>query len=447
MITKINLPQCVPFTKQSELDEMKRVCFIFGPNGSGKTTISRLIYNEAQCEDSSVLEWNNGQDIKTYVYNRDFVSKNFKAEIPGIFTMGTENIEAKTRISELTEEINKAQQKLENNRKNLIQAQKESDQYESEIADVCWKIKSELLENLPVSWKGTGIKKNFKDNVFNKIEALNQNDVLPDINALKVKVAIIFDESIKEVDPLEPFSYADLLIVENTPIFTKQIVGKENIAIGDLIKRLGNSDWVDQGRNYIDGDICPFCQQHSVNEKLKSELESFFDESYQTDVLELKEVAQKYKICSKELIETATNIIDAYRDFVDLNRLKALIADLKRIVQNTTTQIDEKLAKPSIAIEIVSAKDICAEIAELINAAILRVNEHNKLVKNRKKEKEKFFDDLMLLTAISVRDRTEGLRKHKNVLQKKIDGLTKSIEQSNACIERNKKIEKLRRSV
>ncbi len=153
MITKINLPQCVPFTKQSELDEMKRVCFIFGPNGSGKTTISRLIYNEAQCEDSSVLEWNNGQDIKTYVYNRDFVSKNFKAEIPGIFTMGTENIEAKKRISELTEEINKAQQKLENNRKNLIQAKKESDQYESEIADVCWKIKSELLGNLSVSWK------------------------------------------------------------------------------------------------------------------------------------------------------------------------------------------------------------------------------------------------------------------------------------------------------
>lgn len=439
MITKINLPQCVPFTKQSELDEMKRVCFIFGPNGSGKTTISRLIYNEAQCEDSSVLEWNNGQDIKTYVYNRDFVSKNFKAEIPGIFTMGTENIEAKKRISELTEEINKAQQKLENNRKNLIQAQKESDQYESEIADVCWKIKSELLGNLSVSWKGTGIKKKFKDDVFNRIEALNQNDVLPDINALKVKVAIIFDESIKEVDPLEPYSYADLLIVENASIFTKPIVGKENIAISDLIKRLGNSDWVNQGRNYINGDVCPFCQQHSVSEKLKSELESFFDESYQKDISELKELAQKYKNCSYKLIETATNISDVYRDFVDLNSLKVLIADLKRIVQNTTTRINEKLAKPSMTIEIVSAKDICIEIAKLINAASLRVNEHNKLVKNRKKEKEKFFDDLMLLTAISVKGRTEGLIKHKNVLQKKIDGLTKSINQSEADIETNKK--------
>ena len=447
MITKINLPQCVPFTKQSELDEMKRVCFIFGPNGSGKTTISRLIYNEAQCEDSSVLEWNNGQDIKTYVYNRDFVSKNFKAEIPGIFTMGTENIEAKKRISELTEEINKAQQKLENNRKNLIQAQKESDQYESEIADVCWKIKSELLGNLSVSWKGTGIKKKFKDDVFNRIEALNQNDVLPDINALKVKVAIIFDESIKEVDPLEPYSYADLLIVENASIFTKPIVGKENIAISDLIKRLGNSDWVNQGRNYINGDVCPFCQQHSVSEKLKSELESFFDESYQKDISELKELAQKYKNCSYKLIETATNISDVYRDFVDLNSLKVLIADLKRIVQNTTTRINEKLAKPSMTIEIVSAKDICIEIAKLINAASLRVNEHNKLVKNRKKEKEKFFDDLMLLTAISVKGRTEGLIKHKNVLQKKIDGLTKSINQSEADIETNKKIERLRRSV
>ena len=113
MITKINLPQHVPFTEPTVLDDMKRVCFVFGPNGSGKTTISRLIHDEAGNEDSSILEWGDGPHIKTYVYNRDFVSKNFKAEIPGVFTMGSENIKAKKQISKLTEEIDEAQQDKE----------------------------------------------------------------------------------------------------------------------------------------------------------------------------------------------------------------------------------------------------------------------------------------------------------------------------------------------
>lgn len=439
MITKINLPQCVPFTKQSELDEMKRVCFIFGPNGSGKTTISRLIYNEAQCEDSSVLEWNNGQDIKTYVYNRDFVSKNFKAEIPGIFTMGTENIEAKNKIDMLNEQIDKYQRKMEGMQEQYDQAQADLDQYESELVDECWQVKSELPEVLKKHWTGTNTKAKLKEAVFSKIESLTQNDTLPNIDELESKALVIFDESVQAPAPLPPYKYTDLLDSENAPIFTRTIVGKENVAIGDLIKKLGNSDWVAQGRKYVNGDICPFCQQHSVDEKLKSELESFFDESYQTDISELKVAAENYKKCSNQLIEIATNISVTYKDFVDSASLKMQIAELQRVVQNNTTQINKKLAEPSRIINVTSANAPCSEIAKLIDDAILKVNECKELVEHRKEEQKKLLDDLMLFTAIKTKERTKSLRGRKNNLQKKIDGLTKQIEKTNNYIIENVK--------
>lgn len=46
MITDVNIYPHVPFNKNAEmskLDKMQPICFIFGSNGSGKTTISQLL--------------------------------------------------------------------------------------------------------------------------------------------------------------------------------------------------------------------------------------------------------------------------------------------------------------------------------------------------------------------------------------------------------------------
>lgn len=439
MITKINLPQRVPFTESSELDGIKRVCFIFGPNGSGKTTISRLIHDEAKLQNSSVLEWTDGPHIKTYVYNRDFVYGNFKAEIPGVFTMGSDNIQVKKKIVMLNEQIDKYQRKMEGMQEQYDQAQADLDQCESELVDECWQVKSELPEVLKKHWTGTNTKAKLKEAVFSKIESLTQNDTLPNIAELESKALVVFDKSVQAPVLLQPYEYADLLASESDSIFTRPIVGKENVAIGDLIKKLGNSDWVAQGRKYVKGDVCPFCQQHSVDEKLKNELECFFDESYKTNISELKVAAENYKKCSNQLIEIATNISVTYKDFVDSASLKMQIAELQRIVQNNTTQINKKLAEPSRIINVTSANAPCSEIAKLIDDAILKVNECKELVEHRKEEQKKLLDDLMLFTAIKTKERTKSLRGRKNNLQKKIDGLTKQIEKTNNYIIENVK--------
>ena len=438
MITKINLPQRVPFTEPTVLDDMKRVCFVFGPNGSGKTTSSRLIHDEAENEDSSILEWGDGPHIKTYVYNRDFVSKNFKAEIP-VFTMGSENIEAKKRIDELNALIDEDQGKREGTREQCDQAKADLEQCESEITDECWKVKSELPEVLRNHWPGTGRKAKFKKDVFSKIESLAQNDALPDIATLESKASVVFDESIQAPTPLSPYKYDDLLTSESAEIFTRPIVGKESVAIGDLIKRLGNSDWVAQGRKYVNGDVCPFCQHHTLDEKLKAELESFFDESYQKDVSALQVAADNYKQYADRLISIANDVCNTYEDFVDSVSLKAQIAELRRIEQNTTAQIKEKLAEPSKVINVTSAKAACEAITRLIDDAILKVNERKELVEHRKEEGTKLLDDLMLFTAIKTKERTESLRSKKSNLQKKIAGLTKLLEKTTDHITANTK--------
>lgn len=437
MITQMNLPQQVPFTEPSKLEKMDKVCYVFGPNGSGKTSISRLIRNESDKQSSSVLERNGSPDVKAYVYNKDFVSENFSnsAKIPGVFTLGSENVDAKKKIQELEDKIYKENQDLARARKNLENAQEEFDRCENAIVDICWKIKSGLPDILRHNWHGTGNnKKKFKEDVFGKMEGLPQSIELPNVNMLKDKAKIIFDNTIGIVDPLPLYSYKDLLICEDAPIFAKSIVGKENVGIGELIKKLGNSDWVAQGRRYVTDDICPFCQHHSVDEELKSDLEKFFDESYRKDVLALKRAAGNYENNLTRLIKEADAVGGSYEEFLDFAEFKVNIANLKSMVQISLEKIKEKIAEPSKTIAIQSVGEICAEIARLVKVASDRVNEHNALVEHRKDERNKLWDDLMLYVAMNVKRDSVNLRQQERDIRKKIDGLTKTINSDEARI-------------
>jgi wobble nucleotide-excising tRNase len=63
--------------------------FIYGSNGTGKTTISKVIDDEASFPECSII-WENGFPLETRVYNCEFVERNFNqsTELRGIFTLG-----------------------------------------------------------------------------------------------------------------------------------------------------------------------------------------------------------------------------------------------------------------------------------------------------------------------------------------------------------------------
>ena len=74
------------------INDLSQINFFYGSNGSGKTTISRVIANEDKYPECSIT-WRGGNTLETLVYNRDFVERNFNAdaELRGIFTLGEEN--------------------------------------------------------------------------------------------------------------------------------------------------------------------------------------------------------------------------------------------------------------------------------------------------------------------------------------------------------------------
>ena len=91
MIQKFTIKNIATYNKTGvEFANLRKINFIYGSNGCGKTTISNFLAfsqneNFSDCE----LIWKDDMPLKTLVYNRQFREENFgKGNINGIFTLG-----------------------------------------------------------------------------------------------------------------------------------------------------------------------------------------------------------------------------------------------------------------------------------------------------------------------------------------------------------------------
>jgi wobble nucleotide-excising tRNase len=72
------------------LNDLKKINFIYGANGTGKTTISNFIADKINTEYLYCnIKWEQGEKLNTLVYNKKFRENNFgNGKIEGVFTLG-----------------------------------------------------------------------------------------------------------------------------------------------------------------------------------------------------------------------------------------------------------------------------------------------------------------------------------------------------------------------
>lgn len=141
------------------------------------------------------------------------------------------------------------------------------------------------------------------------------------------------NHEILEEIPIVNFSRIEKMSDEQ--ILSKKVIGKEDVDIGALIKKLGNSDWVQSGTKYLnDSDgLCPFCQQ-PLQENFRDQVEEYFDDTYSADLLAIDTLKNDYQDESDRLEEQINKILKRSSDKINNDELKQAATILVEIFKS-----------------------------------------------------------------------------------------------------------------
>ena len=452
MIESISISKVATYPDTSQvMDKLSQFNFIFGSNGSGKTTITRIINNEENYP-SCTVNWKDGVPVRTVVYNSDFIQNNFSEgkEFRGIFTLGEEQIETLNNISEIKFCIDKLTSEINSLTETLSQKKNELQNREKQLIDRCWIQKKNYDNTLKNGFERyNNSKKNFKDKVLEEWKT-NQAE-LCDFRDLESRASSVFIKKLEIENNIPTINLSFLVNHESNIILAKRVIGKEDIDIAEMIRKLGNSDWIRQGKEYFRANsnrICPFCQQHT-DESFSKSLEEYFDETFTTNIKEIECLNNKYIIDSQEIKKKLNDIpssrlLDADR----LTRVKKLLDSKVKVNQQLLKQ---KKAEPSQPIELESLQEVANEITELINDSNAEINKHNHIVKNVKKERRILTDQIWKFIIEQLSNDLKIYEKQKNNLKQAIDCLNSKInekkKQKNLKSDELKELEKKRTSI
>lgn len=394
MIKSISLKNVATYDNVQgvKFEDLKKINFIYGANGSGKTTISNFLQNNVATKfPNCSYIWQNNMPLNILVYNKEFRERNFgKGKLKGVFTLGEASAEQIKVIEKKTEElqtINSEQiKKLETLNLQKANLQK----LENDFKETIW---TKVYKKYETAFKEAFIGSMQKDLFKSKLlqEYSRNEEPVDTFENLKKKAETIFGEQPLRIDLISQISFERVLEIETNEIWKKIIVGKADVDIAKLIQKLNINDWVNQGRFYIHDDTCPFCQEKTITDEFKSQIERFFDESYLQKIKQINELKNEYNSLNENLINHLNMIEKNQKGFINTKlEIDKFSAYLKTLISQITTNNEfliNKIKEPSRSIELISIKEQLILITNLINQANSEIEKHNNIVINYSTER------------------------------------------------------------
>lgn len=385
MLNSINLNKVASYKNKVSLVTDKKVNLIYGLNGAGKSTFSNYLHdrNDHKYKDCSIDGLNSNHEL--IVYNQKFIQENFfeADNLKGIFTLSKQNKDAEIKISNALKEI----KKLEDERgikSAELETEKSSINQKMETAkNAVWKIKIDysggdrVLELCLEGYKGS------KDNLFNHIVGLAKPIAKPtkSIEDLKTDLQSISGDNAQKYSLLSQITFTSQNLEEEA-LFGKQIVGNENSTVSQLIKQLGNSDWIKEGLQYLpekqiqENSTCPFCQEKTISNELIESIKNYFDASYEADINSLKKILEKY-LQAIQLIPNKAKFEENPKFEVYAKDFELKYSAFLKVVEGNKKLIDEKMKTPSVSITLKKSTKVLEELNEVIAKINALITVHN----------------------------------------------------------------------
>ena len=240
MIEEIEFNGIATYSKDEKLS-LKKINYIYGKNGSGKTTISNLILNPEKFV--SKINWVDNKKIDTLVYNKKFINTNFedKSKIKGIFTLGEESKEITEQIEKLFEEETKITNTVDLYNKKIRELISSREMEKDSLNSIIWEDKSKYADKVKKLFDGQnvlGSKENFCNYIMNadlSIDLMNYDDI-------KKEYDLLYSDNLELKSTINIINVDNLNTVLHDQIFSEKIEGSKDISLSNLIDKMNNSN-------------------------------------------------------------------------------------------------------------------------------------------------------------------------------------------------------------
>ena len=390
MVKKYKDTQVETFITEITIDEKtyKRETFkpnlinyVYGKNGTGKTTISEFIQNSSSNYGTSIPRSN----FELLVYNNSFIQDEIQSygNIPGLFTITKQNAEVKKEIEKLEKEIadnNRQLAKLNEENDSII---KEKDNQQKMFFASTWKKTERTRKDYAVALTSAGTKQGVAKQV-QQSKPVDHNDE---------DIKVLYDRSFGSDD--DRYSYLKTLPVKSTvsnQLLVKPVISSVSTPFAEFLEEIKATDWVKMGHEQFQhtaGDKCPYCQQklpHNFEEKLAE----CFDKSYQKQMDNLAQNAERFKfevVSINNVLKYNSNI---GFESSNMPEYEALCSVLRSKLEAKCDSWDKKLKSPS---SIILSKSDLSEELEQLNTCICKINEeirkYNEIIDDRAASQKK----------------------------------------------------------
>lgn len=371
-------------------DFSNKVTLIYGQNGSGKSTVSGYFYdNKADKYRHCTFESNY---ITHYqVFNQEYIDSKFARcdSQPGIFT-----------LSELNEGN---QDKIASNKKESVRLSLRIDKLRAEIdekkatkqsiIDTC----SKNIFNRTVNDRRSLT--DFLDNARIKRTFYDRMESTP--YSYSSTTSEILAEKWQTLRQSEGAQVAEInipslngLSEDVINLLVSPVIPASSTQFSAFITKIGNADWIRQGKNYIHDETCPFCQQRFNSDEFSKELSQMFDASYQNSLDMLSGAVERIALDCDSFAEFEREVLT--HAFVNEGSLLiSLIKTVNKGLKILLQQVESKIKEPSLVIH---SEDIQAPLLQLLSETTTlnsKIRENNRLAANFRQEKQKLDAEVM----------------------------------------------------
>ncbi|MBU3228898.1 AAA family ATPase [Clostridium algidicarnis] len=438
MIEKIEIHKVATYNNPVKILP-KKLNFIYGSNGSGKTTISNLIGNYTNSEDCSV-ELRVSDTSKILVYNKLFVEENFSQAVKGIFTLGEDTIQAQEELKNLQQASQDKLAMITTKTQTMQSFETEQRNKRGSTSDNFWKIQQDIGNSFSEALVGY---RNSKEKFFSKclsIYAVWDKETVETLEKIKGKYDISYSKESQIYSTFAPLEIFEISNIENSDLLQKVITGSNDTPVGQFIEMLKNSDWIRQGLTYsnVSEGKCPFCQQDFSSE-LQKEIEEYFDKEYENDCEGIKRFATKYNDYFNNISDRILQIINSENPIIKTDKLstdyKLFINQLKL----NSEELKKKLESPSTKVKINTFEELLKKMNETIETFNEEIINNNEIVKNQEQEQKKCSDSLWIYIVSQMKNNLEDYHSFHNGKAKAITSISSQISSLKIEIENNQK--------